>query len=174
MLEQLELPTEEATTETWRPVPGYEGRYDVSDLGRVRSWLPYHGLATPRLMNATPDDRGYPVIQLFGGPRTIARKVHRLVLETFVGPRPEGFDTRHLDGDTSNNRLSNLRYGTRSENNFDAVRHGTHRAAAKTHCVRGHSLADAIVRKTGTGRRQRQCRECRNRMARDRWARCGR
>jgi len=54
------------------------------------------------------------------------RYVHQLVLETFVGLRPEGMECRHLDGDPTNNHLENLKWGTRSENQKDAVKHGTH------------------------------------------------
>ncbi len=51
---------------------------------------------------------------------------HRLVLETYVGPCPEGLECRHLDGDPANNRLGNLKWGTHAENVQDAVKHGTH------------------------------------------------
>ena len=66
------------------------------------------------------------------------RLVHRLVLEAFVGPRPEGMVARHLNGDPGDNRLENLAWGTQSENNYDKVRHGTHHNANKTHCPSGH------------------------------------
>lgn len=53
-------------------------------------------------------------------------QVHSLVLETFVGPCPDGMECRHLDGNPSNNKLDNLKWGTKSENAQDAIRHGTH------------------------------------------------
>jgi hypothetical protein len=49
--------------------------------------------------------------------------IHRLVLEAFVGPCPEGMECRHLDGDPTNNRLENLIWGTPRQNGFDRVRH---------------------------------------------------
>ena len=52
--------------------------------------------------------------------------IHRLVLETFIGPCPEGEVCRHLDGDKRNNSLNNLCWGTLKENTQDAIRHGTH------------------------------------------------
>lgn len=58
-----------------------------------------------------------------GKPRPFA--VHALVLEAFVGPRPEGMECRHLDGDPTNNALANLAWGTRAENIADKRRHGT-------------------------------------------------
>lgn len=51
--------------------------------------------------------------------------VHRLMLLTYVGPCPEGMEVRHLDGSRNNNNLTNLLYGSHSENMYDAVRHGT-------------------------------------------------
>jgi hypothetical protein len=57
--------------------------------------------------------------------RTTAQFLHSVVLEAFVGPRPEGLVGRHLDGDPSNNKLSNLRWGTAEENYDDRRSHGT-------------------------------------------------
>lgn len=54
------------------------------------------------------------------------RYIHRLVLETFVGPCPNEMETRHLNGKPQDNRLENLCWGTRSENQLDSVKHGTH------------------------------------------------
>jgi len=53
------------------------------------------------------------------------KSIHRLVLETFVGPCPSGMECRHLDGNPENNNINNLRWGTRSENAKDSYRHGT-------------------------------------------------
>lgn len=54
-------------------------------------------------------------------------------------------ETRHLNGDRSDCRLTNLRYGTHSENQYDQVQHGTHAEANRTHCSRGHALGGANV-----------------------------
>jgi hypothetical protein len=51
--------------------------------------------------------------------------VHRLILETFIGPRPQGFECRHLNGDPKDNRLSNLCWGTHRANKEDMIRHNT-------------------------------------------------
>lgn len=85
---------------------------------------------------------------------------HYLVLLAFVGDRPEGMDIRHLDGDPENNKVENLMYGTRSENTFDAVRHGTNFESRKTACPFGHEYipANIVVRQ---GREShRDCKSC--------------
>lgn len=60
--------------------------------------------------------------------------VHHLVLETFIGPRPNGMECRHLDGNPTNNRLDNLKWGTHSENELDKIKHGTHFSYLKGRC----------------------------------------
>ena len=148
----------ETVTETWLPIPGYEGRYDVSDQGRVRSWLPCRGMAIPRVLRPGINRGGYPLVVLYFNGKT-TREVHRLVSLAFIGPLPEGQHTRHLNGNPANNALSNLVYGTISENNLDCVRHGTHHQTAKTHCPQGHPYNDANTYRD-PHRNNRLCRVC--------------
>ena len=117
----------------WLPVVGFEGLYEVSSNGRVASLL-----GRNRRILRAGDSRGYRLVILRRGGMSHTRLVHRLVLEAFVGPRPEGMVARHLNGDPGDNRLENLAWGTQSENNYDKVRHGTHHNANKTHCPSGH------------------------------------
>ncbi len=67
---------------------------------------------------------GYQRLTIRVPGRRIRRFVHHLILETFCGPRPEGYITRHLDGTRQNNRLDNLAWGTHAENHEDMKRHG--------------------------------------------------
>ena len=142
--------------ETWRAVPGYEGRYEVSDHGRVRSLLrglmhPWHGF-------------GYPMVRLYDGAYKNMR-VHRLVLMAFVGPCPEGMEACHNDGDRANARLSNLRWDTHAANIEDRKGHGNFKKA----CSRGHAF-DAD--NTRIGRRgERICIACTSRRAREAYLR---
>lgn len=119
--------------EVWKDVQGHEERYQVSDQGRVRS-LPRkrycgYGKYTEvpgKVLNLNKHNMGYRWVTLGKVDRTRkAVLVHRLVLETFVGPCPKGMNCCHGDGDPANNRLGNLRWDTQSENMKDAVRHGT-------------------------------------------------
>jgi len=90
--------------EEWLPITGLEG-YEVSNLGRVRS---------PKkiLKLYTRNKYGHQRI----GIKNRRYEVHRLVLETFSGPCPEGMECMHLNGIADDNRVENLRWGTRSEN----------------------------------------------------------
>jgi hypothetical protein len=117
--------------EQWKPIVGYEGVYEVSDLGRVRSldrWVRVgSGRRRTGVRYFSPSPSGaskkYKRVLLRNPDKQ--RPVHQLVLEAFVGPRPENCEVRHLDGDPSNNRLDNLAWGTKAENQADKLRHGT-------------------------------------------------
>ncbi len=69
---------------------------------------------------------GYPQVGLCKNSKRYQCCIHHIVLETYVGPCPEGMECRHLNGDPTDNRLGNLCWGTRAENHYDAVKHGTH------------------------------------------------
>ena len=140
--------TKQPTSERWKPVKGYEGIYEVSNHGRVRSLdrvVTYSDGRVRRhkgkILSAPLSRDGYPAVNLHTQGRLKKRTVHSLVAEAFVGPRPEGMEVCHNDGSKTNNHVDNLRYGTRSENMLDRVRHGTNPSTAKTHCPRGHELS---------------------------------
>lgn len=113
----------------YRPIEGFPG-YCVGSDGSVWSRRSRNGrgglVAQWRLMSPARDGNGYQFVGLCHGRRGASlRKVHRLVLEAFVGPRPAGQQCRHLDGNPANNRLSNLCWGTPADNAADQVVHGT-------------------------------------------------
>lgn len=134
--------------ETWRPVVGYGGYYEVSDLGRVRSLdrMVRHGRGSGEAKRAgrvlrikrQSDGRRIVILSRDGARRTM--RVSTLVLEAFVGSRPPGLVACHNDGDHTRNHLDNLRWDTQSENLLDQQRHGTCVAKNRTHCPRGHLL----------------------------------
>ena len=137
-----------SAVEQWKPVNGYEGIYEVSSHGRVRSLdrvVTYSDGRVRRhkgkILSAPLSRDGYPAVNLHTQGKLKKRYVHSLIAETFIGPRPEGMEVCHNDGNPTNNHVDNLRYGTRSENMLDRVRHGTNPSTAKTHCPRGHELS---------------------------------
>lgn len=156
------------TIERWKPVNGYEGIYEVSDHGRVRSidrTVTYsngqvHRYKGKILRTPLMQQTGYPFVSLHIQGERQVRTVHSLVAETFIGTRPEGMEVCHNDGDRTNNHLDNLRYGTSSDNNLDQLRHGTHTNAAKTHCPLGHELFAENIPPSIAKRGRRQCLAC--------------
>ena len=111
--------------EEWRPVVGFEG-YEVSNLGSVRSWRTRRASDRGRVLVGKFDRDGYHEVCLSQGARgEFWRKVHHLVLEAFVGPRPDGFEACHANGNASDNSAWNLRWDTCEANHLDKVRHGT-------------------------------------------------
>ena len=114
--------------ETWLDVPGYEGLYEVSDLGQVFSVPRADSLGRAQggqMLKQVPDGKGYPLVTLHKDGKPRAVNVYHLVTDAFLGPCPPGLERRHLDGDKLNSRLSNLVFGTGGENAEDKIRHGT-------------------------------------------------
>jgi hypothetical protein len=120
---------EPTSVERWLPIPGFSN-YQVSDQGRVwsreRMALRSDGRRQSvrgRLLRPFPARDGYPQVKIMGDDgREVSRKLHILVLETFVGPCPVDMEACHWDDDHLNARLSNLRWDTRSGNSSDRRR----------------------------------------------------
>lgn len=108
-------------SEIWGDVPGFEGFYQASDQGRIRSLdRPYpNGTATRkgRILSPTPDSWAYPQVPMgTGNGRPQTRKVHRIVALTFLS-KPDGdVQVNHKNGIKHDNRLVNLEWVTRAEN----------------------------------------------------------
>lgn len=152
-------------TENWLPHPKFTS-YEVSDQGSVRSIERTVHQKNGRVrvfpgcvLRQTPDQAGYlRVCCCAAGTETTVR-VHVLVCETFHGARPSAaHQVCHGNGNRVDNQAVNLRWGTNSDNVRDAIRHGTHNHAGKTHCVNGHELIGQNI----MPRRDalRKCREC--------------
>jgi hypothetical protein len=117
--------------EVWKAIPGFEGAYEVSDQGRVRSLdriltSPNARRGFPkrlrgRVLKGQKHSGGYEQVGLSGELHLVSW----LVLTVFRGPRPLGMESCHNDGDKWNNTLKNLRWGTHVENCDDRRTHGT-------------------------------------------------
>lgn len=112
--------------ERWASVPGYGGAYEVSSLGNVRSWRNGSwGLREkPRPVRLITNTYGYKFVNLYNESTRKQHRVHSLVLEAFVGPCPDGFVGCHMNDVPADNRLANLRWGSRIDNRNDAIRNG--------------------------------------------------
>lgn len=117
-------PAHQAEQEEWRPVVGYEGWYEVSNLGRVRRVGAGRGSTVGRILRTRPDRNGYRLVELHRERRRHGENVHRLVAAAFLGPRPAGMEVNHRDRDKMNSALANLEYVTPSENVAHAYRTG--------------------------------------------------
>lgn len=124
--------------------------YLVSPHGEV--WSRF----TRRLLTRTTRKDGYVTAQI--GKQAV--KVHQLVAEAYLGPKPKGTEVRHFDGDPSNNHRSNLLYGTHVENMDDMMRHGRHAWKRRTHCSQGHEYTAANTVYRPSRPNSRVCREC--------------
>lgn len=166
----------DATQEEWRPVAGFEGFVEVSNLGRVRSLdrmtvIPACGRAEAyvrtlrgRILKQARHPAGYMYISFSGGRKQRKNaKVHHLVLEAFIGPRPEGTEGCHANDIPDDNRADNLRWDTPKANVRDKVRNG---GGWKTHCKHGHELTPENSMPTTKGRRCRACARARYRPKR--------
>ena len=108
--------------EIWKSVVGFENRYEVSDLGRVRN-IKTNYILKPKINKY----RGcYQFYSLYGDDKKMhSYSTHKLVLNSFVGKRPDNMQCCHNDGNPLNNELSNLRWDTLRNNIQDRERHGT-------------------------------------------------
>lgn len=149
-----------ADIEEWRPVLGYEGLYEVSNFGKVKS-LPRKGTKGGILATAKRNKKyNHLTVTLTSNNSTKYPFVHKLVLEAFVGLRPEGMECCHGDGDPTNNHLSNLRWDTPSKNTYDSIAHGTHPQSKKDHCPQGHPLEQYNLTPSMLKKGYRQCLSC--------------
>lgn len=155
--------------ERWLPLPGFEGFVEISDHGSLRSLdrisevsesartKAYTRRHKGKILKPARHPRGYLYISLNGGRRQLLNaKVHRLVLETFVGPCPPGMETCHDNDVPDDNRLENLRWDTPRSNGADRVKNGGNR---RTHCKNGHELTpeNSYILANGRWRRCRLC-----------------
>ena len=148
----------------WQPISDYPG-YEVSDMGLVRSIdrvvetktgpRNYKGQLL-KLIVINPEI-GYIGVDLGRGHRKL---VHLLVINAFAGPAPDDHECRHLDGNPANNRFSNLKWGTKSENAQDIILHGNNFNLNKDVCPRGHALVPGNCTRFALNKRRRNCLAC--------------
>ena len=109
--------------EQWKPIQEFNGEYEVSNIGRVRSMKRYYGVVG-RIMPQTIQRTGYYAVTFHMNNKAYCRKVHRLVIEAFT-PNPDNLPTiNHIDGNKLNNHVSNLEWCTYQANMQHAVRTG--------------------------------------------------
>ena len=155
----------------WRAVPGYEGIYEVSSAGEVRSltrrsrnqWNEF--TITGKTLSPGINSQGRPAVVLSRDGKGKTWLVHRLVAMAFLGPCPPGYVVCHNNGDRTDNRAENLRWDSRSANAIDSIKHGTHFSVRITHCPQGHEYTESNTRLVRGGT-ARTCVTCRTEQSR--------
>jgi len=135
-------------TEEWRDVVGYEGWYQVSNLGRVRNMKRRQRTQVGHILKPRPRNKtsyAYPAVVLSMGSTEKTCSVHILVITAFLGAPPPGKEVNHIDGNKSNPRLDNLEYLTKPENAQHAIRMGLKIAPRGTDNSQA-KITDEIVR----------------------------
>lgn len=117
--------------EIWKDIPGYEGLYQVSDLGNVKSLdrrvVKNDGRVTnykSKMLKTFTTGKNRLYVNLTSKGKMKKYQVHVLVALAFIGERPEGYDVCHIDGNSLNCKLSNIKYDTRNQNGIDIYRYG--------------------------------------------------
>lgn len=101
----------------WKNIMGFP-EYEINIIGQVWSWKGFKFLKTSTT-------HGYHHVCLCKNNKKYTKRIHILVLDNFRGKKPNDFEARHLDGNKDNNKLSNLKWGTKKENGKDKIKHGT-------------------------------------------------
>lgn len=139
--------------EEWKDIPSYEGIYQVSNYGKIRS-LNYRRTGQTQLRAPQDNGRGYMIVQLSKENKCKWYLVHRLVAQAFI-PNPEDKPTvNHIDGDRANNSVENLEWATYGENNAHSYRHNGRKSALAQpiYCIETgevYSSSYDAARKTG-------------------------
>jgi NUMOD4 motif/HNH endonuclease len=131
---------DDVTPERWLPVVGWEGLYEVSSAGLVRS-LPRRGgnnrMYGGKLLRASwqkaSKGKRYLAVSLSRDGNAVRLRIHKLVAEAFLGPCPPGREVRHGPNGVADNSVLNLCYGTHAENATDTIRDGNTVAGSKNH-----------------------------------------
>lgn len=142
----------------WKQIPGFEGYYEASSDGRIRSMprtnrgCSKHGTESVRRIKGkeirqhTRMDGKYYHVTLAKEGVNKTRTVHSLVLEAFVGLRKEGYEALHIDGNSHNNALTNLRWGSHAENEADKLKHGGVMVGEQVHTAKLKAVQVAAIK----------------------------
>ena len=121
---------DKSINEIWKPIINYEGFYEISNLNEVKRLAGYR-CSKERILIPRKNKNGYLYMSLYKSNNRKLFSIHQLMLEAFIGLCPPGMVCRHLDGNKLNNKIENLVWGTRSDNEQDKKFHGTYQFGSK-------------------------------------------
>lgn len=170
----------QSNRQVWASVPGFEGFYEVSTDGMVRSVDRLHQGQRTRFFKGQEikqriDNNGYPTVCLRKVNVGYTFKVHRLMALAFLPTPPPEYDrVCHINDIRTDNRIENLMWGNASINGHHAVANGRHYEAARTHCHKGHEYVPgsySVRVAKGTKKSSRCCLVCKRIETNERRAR---
>jgi hypothetical protein len=140
--------------EEWRDIPGWEGMYQASSLGRIRS-IDRHVISKDnrvvhhkeRVLRQNRAIKNYLVVSLSRDNKWVSQKVNRLVAMSFLGTPQVGSHARHIDGNNQNNRVTNIEWGTVTDNNRDKRRHGKNRPGETNPSAKLKNCEAALIKR---------------------------
>lgn len=130
--------------EAWKPVVGFEGLYEVSNLGRIKSLARtgYRPIKERIRIPQRTNKFGHLHVYLWKNRKKYQKSIHIVVLEAFIGPKPPNCEGRHFpDRNPANNRADNVLWGTRKENEADKLIHGTSNHGSRNGLRKAKGLA---------------------------------
>ena len=111
-------------SEKWKEIPGYDGDYQVSNLGRIRSFKKWNDGRKSRILKPSTNSYGYHFVMLSKNGKQTPKTIHRLIAKAFI-PNPKNKRTiNHKNGDKADNKIENLEWATYSENHKHAFKNG--------------------------------------------------
>lgn len=113
--------------EVWKDIKGYEGKYQVSNTGKVKSFC--RDQKNGIILHSTPSNCGYYKVELYLNKKSKMLYVHRLVGDAFVQNPENKPQINHIDGNKANNKATNLEWVTAKENQQHAIKYGLHAPA---------------------------------------------
>lgn len=138
--------------EQWNPIEGFEGKYEISNLGRVKSLARYHGCLykSDRILSPGVKQNGYLKVGLYEDYKCKNCYIHRLVLSHFNRKPNKNEECNHKDGNKKNNYIDNLEWCTSSENKIHRSKN------LKIHCEEKHEVSKLTVEKVKKIRKMRK------------------
>jgi hypothetical protein len=157
----------EALVLEWRDISGYEGSYQVSNDGRVKSLARVvirkdgrKQSVVEKILSASLNDKGYLHLSLLKNGKRKSAFIHKLVAITFI-ENPNGYRVvRHLNDIKTDNGVDNLAWGNHRDNTLDSIRNGRHATANRETCSRGHKYSEYGYYISATRPNSRYCKEC--------------
>lgn len=149
--------------EIWKDIEDYEGLYQVSNLGRVRSFHRHKGWKPGGVLKEYFGNTGYIEVTLWKNGKKKTYQTHFLVARAFLSHHHgDKLDTLHGPNGKKDNSIGNLSLGTRKDNMNDQKRDGTNFQANKKECKRGHTLREPNLIPSDLAKGIRRCRSCAN------------